>query len=235
LAKALVNRPRGGTYLEIGLNYGGTFRAMPASLKIGVDPILKSRRMQLLAQVAPWVAPLASLTAGGSREYSLVYRMTSDSFFARSAAFLRRRKIDVAFVDGLHNCGQVLRDVDNCLSYLAAGGVIAIHDCDPPSATAALPDLDEARRQPDFDGKWHGDVWRAIVQLRATRRDLRVCVLDCDEGIGLVSLGQGGDCLDLSPAEVDSLGYEDLAARRDDLLCLRPPDYLIRYLEEARA
>ena len=33
---------------------------------------------------------------------------------------------------------------------------------------------------------WNGTVWKAIYQLRTTRKDLHVCVVDTDWGIGVV-------------------------------------------------
>ena len=38
-------------------------------------------------------------------------------------------------------------------------------------------------------GVWSGDVWKAIVYLRSTRPDLRVAVLKCDLGVGIVRKG----------------------------------------------
>jgi len=46
-------------------------------------------------------------------------RMTSDEFFAQN-----REAFDLVFVDGLHLCEQVLRDVDNAVRCLTPGGCI---------------------------------------------------------------------------------------------------------------
>ena len=49
---------------------------------------------------------------------------------------------------------------------LRADGVVVVHDCNPQSAAAAAPSLEEAARTDGFIGEWNGDVYRAIVRLR---------------------------------------------------------------------
>ena len=66
--------------------------------------------------------------------------------------------------------------------------------------------LDEAAHTPGFVGEWNGDVLRAIVRLR-TRADLRVVVLDCDQGVGIVRRGSPERSLDLSADDVERLTY----------------------------
>jgi hypothetical protein len=77
---------------------------------------------------------------------------------------------------------------------------------------------------------WSGDAWKAIVHLRSTRQDLRVAVLDCDRGVGVVRKGSPESRLPYSAAQIESLDYEDLAADRERLLNLRPPGYLREFL-----
>ncbi len=78
---------------------------------------------------------------------------------------------------------------------------ILVHDCNPPTAAAASPDPAGAG-----EGPWCGDVWKAIVNLRATRSDLRVRVLDTDCGIGVIERGES-ETIELDPACV---GDDDL-------------------------
>jgi len=73
-------------------------------------------------------------------------------------------------------------------------------------------------------------VWKAIARLRATRSDLRICVLDCDQGIGLVRTGEPEVPLALSEAAVDALTYLDLDTNRGALLNLRPAEHLAEFL-----
>ncbi|MFW3116047.1 hypothetical protein MHAE_19981, partial [Mycobacterium haemophilum DSM 44634] len=68
-----------------------------------------------------------------------------------------------------------------------------------------------------------GDVWKAIVHLRSTRPDLRIAVLDCDFGVGIIRKGSPERPLSYSAEQVAALNYADLAADRERLLNLKPP------------
>ena len=75
---------------------------------------------------------------------------------------------------------------------------------------------------PDLNGAWNGDVFKALLQLRAERRDLNVSVLDCDHGLGIVRRGAPEGTLDLSADQIASMTYEEFAPRRIELLNLKP-------------
>jgi hypothetical protein len=214
-----VNR----VYLEIGVSRGLAFRHITADEKIAVDPAFKlSARSRRLADAK------ASATH--------YFEMTSDAFFANEAAFLEERGIDVALIDGLHTYGQVVRDVENTLRYLRDDGVIFLHDCNPANASIAYP----AKSIADFRAQhpwwnlstwiWSGDVWKAIVHLRSTRHDLRIAVLKCDFGVGIVRKGVPESRLSYSATQIEAFNYADLAADRDRLLNLKPPAYLGEFL-----
>lgn len=190
-------RPR---YLEIGVNTGVLFLHVRAAGKLGVDPIARVPRLKRLAHPN-------TLLRGHLVE------ATSDEFFS---GLDPEERFDVVFVDGDHRFEQSLRDVENALAHLSEGGVILIHDCDPPSAAAASPDPGDSA-----GGPWCGDVFRTIVHLRATRADLRVETLDTDFGIGVVRRGEA-EPLDLDPAAIAALGFADLVADRERLLGLVP-------------
>jgi hypothetical protein len=108
--------------------------------------------------------------------------ITSDEFFARWRADGDRSPFDLVFIDGLHLADQVERDVLNSLDALADGGALVLHDCNP---------LTEDAQTEDFDGvkHWNGTVWKAWVKLRATRSDLSMCVVNMDEGCGVIRRG----------------------------------------------
>ena len=209
-------------YLEIGVEYGFVFRRIAAEEKIAVDPAFRLR----------WLAD----TKARATHY---FETTSDAFFANETAFLEQRGIDVALIDGLHTYRQVVRDVENTLRYLRDDGVIVLHDCNPANASIAFP----ATSYADFRAQnrwrnllsltlppWSGDVWKAIVYLRSTRHDLRIAVLKCDFGVGIVRKGFPESRLSYSAAQIDALNYADLAADRDRLLNLQPPAYLGEFL-----
>ena len=160
-------RPR---YLEIGVDTGGLFLHVRAHRKVGVDPHGRVPRWK-------WFLHPNTILRGS------FFRATSDSFFealAPDAAF------DVIFVDGDHSFAQSRRDVEHALAHLADGGVVLVHDCNPPGPAAANPDSADSA-----GGPWCGDVWKTIVELRATRPDLDVTVVDADFGVGVVRRGAG--------------------------------------------
>jgi hypothetical protein len=211
-------------YLEIGVKSGAVFRRITADEKIAVDPAFK-----LSARSRSRAAAKAS-----AAHY---FETTSDDFFASEAAFLEQRGIDVALIDGLHTYEQVVRDVENTLRYLRDDGVLVLHDCNPASESIGYPAASIA----DFSAQhrwwhllWSGDVWKAIVYLRSTRDDLRIAVLKCDFGVGLIRRGLPDSRLSYSAKQIDELGYADLAANRQSLLNLQPPAYLREFLAPER-
>jgi hypothetical protein len=211
-------------YLEIGVERGWTFRRIAADEKIAVDPAFKlSARSRRLA------AAKARATH--------YFETTSDAFFANETAFLEQRGIDVALIDGLHTYRQVLRDVENTLRYLRDDGVIVLHDCNPARASIACPasSFADFRAQNHWwNVNWSGEVWKAIVYLRSTRHDLRVAVLKCDRGVGVIRKGVPESRLSYSAAQIEALNYADLAADRERLLNLKPPAHLGKFLVSER-
>ena len=81
---------------------------------------------------------------------------------------------------------------------------------------------------------WCGDVWKTIVHLRSTRKDLNIFVLDCDFGIGVVSKGSPDKWLDYSADQIKAMNFDDLNGNRDDLLNLKPQEYLYEFLGTIR-
>lgn len=106
------------------------------------------------------------------------YPVTSDDFFKQLS---QSKLYDLIFIDGLHLKEQVLRDVYNSLQHLSVGGTIVMHDCNPVSQKYAT-----AERKP---GAWNGTVWEAWAELRMSRIDLEMCVVDTDHGCGIIRRG----------------------------------------------
>ena len=185
------------TYMEIGVRDGDCIRQIRAARKIAVDP----------APVGP-----ERITSDGTELHAL----TSDDFFAGAApAELPPESVHVALVDGLHEFHQALRDVLNLEPYMARGGTIFIHDCNPPTQ----------RHAENPNGPWNGDVWKVPYFLRRFRPDLECHTLDCDWGLGIVT-GFSGRSFTPRPADVEmtaALGYAVLAADRKNVLGLRSP------------
>jgi hypothetical protein len=153
----------------------------------------------------------------------VTHRMTSDEFFARRRSAGDRSTFDLAFIDGLHLAAQVERDVLNCLEALSEAGAVVLHDCNP---------LTEDAQTEDYDGKkrWNGTVWKAWVKLRATRADLAMCVVDIDEGCGVIS--RGSQALFPAPtADYGELTYPFLVSCRKEALNLVSLDDYLRQLD----
>jgi len=220
ICQAFLDAIGGGNYLEIGVNDGNSFIPIRAAAKWGVDPAYTlTRRRVLKYQV------FAALRLKEER----LFRMTSDNFFRQQSPMLARRGVDVAFIDGLHTYEQSLRDVLNTLKCLRPGGVIVMHDCNPPTELAATPlesVPDIPKDTPGWPGAWYGDVWKTIVHLRAMHPDLETIVLDCDAGVGLVQRKPAPMMLRFSTNQIREMHYADLESNCHELLGLKPPAYL---------
>ncbi len=209
-------------YLEIGVSRGQAFQKISADVKIAVDPAFKlSERTRELAEA--------------KARTTHYFETTSDAFFENEAAFLQQHPIDVALIDGLHTYEQVVRDVECTVRHLREDGVIFLHDCNPAFELAgrraeSWDDFIAQQTGPLVIGIWNGDVWKAIVHLRSTRRDLLVGVLKCDQGVGFVRKGSPRTTLPYTAKEVEGLTYADLKANRKYLLNLQPPRYVDEFL-----
>jgi len=224
-AQAILDGAGSGTYLEIGVNTGGSFIPIRARRKWGVDPGYRlTRKRRLMYSV---------LSLLGIKEERL-FRMTSDEFFRTHERMLAAHGLQVCLVDGQHTYEQALKDALNALRYLEPKGVILMHDCNPPSELMALPaaDWEEVRERkiPGWNGEWSGDVWKALVHLRSLRDDVSAFTLDCDSGLGVVVKEQGRKRLEFSQAQIRDMDYQFLSGRRAELLDLRPAEEFSEFL-----
>ncbi len=218
----IINQKKASRYLEIGVNNGDNFFPIEIDRKIAVDPSFSfSTELKM-----KWdLKNSCNLTA----EYITA---TSDDFFAGAEPI---EPFDVVFIDGLHTYEQSLRDVLNSLDNLNQNGVIVMHDCKPPHVAAACPakSLQAAidMNVPGWDGIWCGDVWKTICYLRIHRQDLRVFVLDCDFGLGIVMKGVPDGQFPLSADTLDRLTYTDILEGKDNFLNLKDENYLFEFLK----
>jgi hypothetical protein len=222
VVQRIIDKKKARRYLEIGVSNGTNFFRIKARQKTAIDPHFKFSGKRK----AEWILK-------NPRNLTAKYcECTSDDFFSSAGSGAR---FDVVFIDGLHTYEQSLRDVVSSLARLEKGGVIVIHDCNPLSQAAAHPA--ESFQQaatlnlPGWEGSWSGDVWKTVCYLRSQRRDLRVFVLNCDGGLGIVTKGEPDNPLDLSEEELDRMTYEDLAKERKGLLNLKAEGYLFEFLE----
>jgi hypothetical protein len=224
----IIDRFKAKTYLEIGVQTGVIISNIKAPTKIGVDPhFLFSKKLKLRKLV-------------GLLNFKTVEK-TSDAFFNEDAKKILKYGIDVALIDGHHTYNQSLKDVQNCLTYLNPSGVIVMHDCNPDNYACAYPLRDsesidsimmlaEAGELPGWNGSWSGDVWKTIVHLRITNKDLNIFTLDLDWGLGIISRGKGEILSEISLDHLQKMDYWALEKNRAGLLNLMPPKYLNEYL-----
>lgn len=148
------------------------------------------------------------------------HKMTSDEFFKRYDRTIRlsfmikaMNKVDLVFIDGLHESEQASRDVENALSFLSPRGFIVMHDCNPPSELV--------QRVPRESKQWTGDVWKSFVKLRE-RDDLVMHVVDTDWGCGIIQKGKQEPL-----NRLESLQYSNLDKNRQTWLNLITPGEFI--------
>ena len=135
----LIKKNNYKTYLEIGVQNGISFRAIELPIENKVG-------------VDPDLNSRATIY------------MTSDEFFAQND-----KKFDIVFVDGLHECDAVYRDIKNSLAILNEGGIIVCHDCNPLTR--------EAQQVPRIQKLWNGDCWKALVGVRNYKNmKAQVCI-----------------------------------------------------------
>jgi hypothetical protein len=166
-------RPR--TYLEIGVESGASLElARESELILGIDPALRAPPQR--------VPPQARL-----------FSMTSDAFFVEHtrSSLLGERRVDLAFIDGMHLFEFALRDFHNVERWCARGSTVVLHDCLPVAAVAAL-----RQRRTTF---WVGDTWKALEYLLRERSDLSLSVVPCYPS-GLVIIRNLNPDLEADPA-----------------------------------
>ena len=199
-------------YLEIGVKEGLSFLPVAAKRKIAVDPEFKFDYRK------------------NGKENETYHEITSDEYFAT-----RNDNIDgVIFIDGLHTCSQVLRDIDNALKCMTSDSVIIVDDTSPLKDTEAVAakNIDDAARivGPSFDLSWCGDVWKAIAITRATATDLHVFTVQGHRGLTFITRGEPESVLSIPVEEILSADYKYLSDARDKILNMKDNAYMEEWL-----
>ena len=142
-------------YLEVGVQFGHTFEAVKADLRVAVDPFPEF--------------DIENVPRG-----TQVWAVDSDSFFGS----YKGPKFSLIFIDGLHEAGQTYKDVVNSLNILEVGGIILIDDVWPSDEASSLPDeMASVSAKEEFGIKhwnWFGDVYKVVGAIRLFHPDLEL-------------------------------------------------------------
>lgn len=126
------------------------------------------------------------------------YPVTSDEFFS----FIRdypEIMYDIIFIDGMHEHKQVYKDFTNAYRHLKPNGIIVLHDCNPLEY--------EYTTIPRQTGIWHGDVYKAVMDIRTNYPNNCFYTVDSDCGCGIFYKGE---------IETDRPNKEDLQKAKND-------------------
>lgn len=218
----ILNKKKSPIYLEIGMGSGINFFSIKARRKIAVDPkfcFTKKNRIQWMFK-------------NSDNFIAKYYNVTSDFYFAH---LKKNYQFDVVFIDGLHTYKQSLKDFYNSLDNLKEDGIIIMHDCLPPNEQAAYPaqsyDAAASMNIPGWNGWWSGDVWKTICHLRSTHQDLKIFVLDCDSGLGIIRKGKPDNTLNLSLQEIESMTFKEFYQNKTEFLNLYADDFFLEFLK----
>lgn len=140
----------------------------------------------------------------------VTHKMTSDEFFRRNDSAI----YDIIFIDGLHTEEQVSIDINNALNHLSDGGVIVLHDCNPPSKHY-IRTHDEYLKN---GGGWCGTGFRAFINAKFSLSNYGSYVINEETGIGIISENyNNNNKLEYS---VDLLEWDNFNLNRNEILNL---------------
>jgi hypothetical protein len=145
-------------YLEIGIRNGDSL-ALADCPAIGIDPHFNLRAA---------VSPSATL-----------FEESSDEYFLRRAPLepLGGRRVDLAFIDGMHLAEFALRDFANVERWARWTSVVVFDDILPSTAEMAARDRRTRR--------WTGDVYKLLKIFSRYRPDL-ICLRIGTQPTGLL-------------------------------------------------
>jgi hypothetical protein len=183
------------TYFEIGTLDGQTLR-LARCASVAVDPQF-----------------LIHDNVAEGKPFLCLHQISSDDFFREhNPTIIFGRKIDLAFLDGLHLFEFLLRDFLNTERHCRNNSIIVMHDCIPTDIYMAARQKDVANElRPQHEGWWTGDVWKVVPILSKYRPELLIHAVDAAP-TGLVLVTNLDSCSD-----VLERGYFHIVAEFEDL------------------
>lgn len=164
----LIEKNNYKSYLEIGYFQGWSFdNVKGVELKVAVDPNPLKEEWMKRDDWGSFMDVIDGCRIQISKE-------TSDKFFERLPI---DRKVDIIFIDGLHEAEQVTKDIENSLKHLSSRGTIVLHDCNPPKYEHTTTGI---------DGCWTGDVYKSAIGLQELY-PYQFYTIDTDWGVGVLT------------------------------------------------
>jgi hypothetical protein len=136
------NKLTNPNYLEIGVQRGLTFTKINSNSKTAVDPFPTDEGVEITN-----------------------FKMTSDEFFSNLD---KDTKYDIIFIDGLHECHQVVKDFGNSLKHSKEGTIIIFDDVYPHNEQEQIIPVSTVK------GPCTGDVWKFVYHILPTMKNLDV-------------------------------------------------------------
>jgi glycosyltransferase involved in cell wall biosynthesis len=147
--KVIEGLPDISSYLEIGVEYGETFKAINIPHKIGVDPDMK-----LSLENTNWM-----LIHQTSDEFFKTYNPHDDDYYSN---------LDIVFIDGMHQTEYLVNDLNNAIKCISKNGKIFIDDILPFSYHEQLRIPIKHVYEKNilkYGEPWTGDVWKVVYFL----------------------------------------------------------------------
>jgi hypothetical protein len=201
-------------YLEIGVYNCYHFNDVYIDKKYGVDP-------------SPKLDDIVY-----KKWEDKIYKLKSEDFFKNLD---NSEKFDIIFIDGCLYEYNVMNDVINSLNHLNDNGIIILHDCNPPSEFFQRDNYNKRHNgikkgkliwnnREYTDRHWNGKAWKVISQLRMTRKDLEIYVVDCDWGVGIIKKSEKENELFNMVTKEEIENYEIFIKYRKYILNLITPE-----------
>jgi hypothetical protein len=110
------------------------------------------------------------------------YRTTAQRSNEITQAILAANKnlprYDIIFVDPFHTYASSSIDLSGAFALLRPGGIMVVHDCNPPEAALASPEFTPAA--------WCGVTYMAFIDFTLRREGLGFYTVDTDYGCGVI-------------------------------------------------
>ena len=104
--------------------------------------------------------------------------LRTSSGLVRAIIASHRERYDLVFVDSCHTYENSYEDIVGAFELVRPGGVMVVHDCNPTTASMAVPQIQM--------GEWCGVSYWAFIDFVLGRSNIRYYTVDCDYGCGVV-------------------------------------------------